>query len=179
MGHPLWVNWLIFSKYLQNLLYAISISTSTTLVQSHREYLVQFVNGITIQPKKHKPYMIVCRCIPHLPPIVNAIHSINLLSLPNIHASSIVIPRLVLLPMYHFISLFNTLYAIFVFIMLNGFWFLFFKSLFHKLLNHYLACLYSFECISHGDSKNSNEIQIMLKNLENVYNFASTPHGKC
>ena len=32
------------------------------------------------------------------------------------------------------------------------------QSLFHKLLNQYLACLYLFECISHGDSKYNHKI---------------------
>ena len=33
-----------------------------------------------------------------------------------------------------------------------------FLHLFHKLMNQYQACLYSFECISHGDSKYGYEI---------------------
>ena len=33
-----------------------------------------------------------------------------------------------------------------------------FQCLFHDLLNQNQACLYSFECISHGDSKYSHEI---------------------
>ena len=33
-----------------------------------------------------------------------------------------------------------------------------FEQLFHELMNQYQACLYLFECISHGDSKYDHEI---------------------
>ena len=36
------------------------------------------------------------------------------------------------------------------------------QSLFYKLLNQYQACLYSFECISHDDSKYSHQIPELL-----------------
>ena len=36
--------------------------------------------------------------------------------------------------------------------------FLIFLRLFHELMHQYQACLYSFECISHGDSKYGHEI---------------------
>ena len=39
------------------------------------------------------------------------------------------------------------------------------KSLFHDLLNQYQACLYLFECTSHGDSKYVNDIQRFLQFL--------------
>ena len=48
------------------------------------------------------------------------------------------------------------------FIMKQTFYFhkiLKFKSLFHKLLNQYQACLYLFECIFNDDSKYSNKMQ--------------------
>ena len=52
---------------------------------------------------------------------------------------------------------FNTYHA--------GHWFLLSKNvflklqcLFHEIINQYQACLYSVECISHGDSKYCHEI---------------------
>ena len=46
--------------------------------------------------------------------------------------------------------------------------------LFHELMNQYQACLDSFECILHKDSKYSNQIPECLHFLQNLLHFVLT-----
>ena len=43
--------------------------------------------------------------------------------------------------------------------------FLKFEQLFHELMNRYQACLYLFDCFSHGDSKYDHEIPHFFGNF--------------
>ena len=59
-----------------------------------------------------------------------------------------------------------------------------FQRLFYKILNQYQACLYLFECIFHGDSKYSNEVQKLWHFWHCLCKFRSVvcsylPRGKC
>ena len=45
-------------------------------------------------------------------------------------------------------------------------------NLIHKLLNQYPACLYLFECFSHGDFEYSHEIPIMYNPIYNWTNIS-------
>ena len=62
--------------------------------------------------------------------------------------------------------------------------FLKFWWLFHELMNQYQACLNSFECIFHKDSKYSNQIPECWHFLPNLLHFSFVvcsrpPHWKC
>ena len=59
-----------------------------------------------------------------------------------------------------------------------------FLRLFHKLMNQYQACLYSFECIFHWDSKYGHEMPQFWHFLQTLWHFwpvvcTRLPLGKC